>query len=167
MCEWNSAQQWKNNTSAVCFSWQIHSWLYIFMGNPGAYAGDCCWFGVPLHAQRDSSSPSVTAVCRCGARTQLGRVFLETHCPLRKVMLSGALHQLERDPSVKDQQALVACFRFLLVIGPKSLLHLSPKSPVSWLWQLGCDAVAGDGVVKHFLLLLLINCHVKAAKKKG
>lgn len=59
------------------------------MGNSWAHTGDCCWSGVPLHAQCDSPSPSVTAVCRCGARTQLGRVFLEAHCPLCKVMLSS------------------------------------------------------------------------------
>lgn len=59
------------------------------MGNSWAHTGDCCWFGVPLHTQCDSPSPSVTSVCRCGARTQLGRVFLEAHCPLCKVRLSS------------------------------------------------------------------------------
>lgn len=59
------------------------------MGNSWADPGDCCWSGVPLHAQRDSPSPPVTAVCGCGARAQLGRVFLEAHCPLCKVRLSS------------------------------------------------------------------------------
>lgn len=40
-------------------------------------------------------------------------------------MLSGPLHQFERDLQVKDQQALMTCDKFLEVIEPKSLLCLS------------------------------------------
>lgn len=64
-------------------------------------------------------------------------------------------------------QALLACVRFLVVIGPKSLLHLCPKTSDRWLGQLRCDAVAGDRVVKRFFLLLRINSMLRLQRKKG